>query len=256
MQQYLHQLIVESIGGFQGKTAYREPLLGFARADNPGFGRLRELVGPDHLLPEQLLVEAKTVLAFFIPFDQRVVASNRTNSYVSREWAIAYLETNQLIGDICTFVQSELAKMNIKSAWVSATHNFDTETLTSYWSHRHAAYLCGLGSFGLNHMLITPAGCAGRLGSMVLDCEVDETGVRMDKDCLFYNKNKCRACLKLCPVGALSDEGIDRHKCYQRLLKVSDFFGDLGVCDVCGKCVMGPCALESPLSRDRDKKQN
>ncbi|WP_338094171.1 hypothetical protein [Methanorbis furvi] len=33
------------------------------------------------------------------------------------------------------------------------------------WSHRHFAVLAGLGTFGVNNMLITRMGCYGRVSS-------------------------------------------------------------------------------------------
>lgn len=41
--------------------------------------------------------------------------------------------------------------------------------LTSLWSERHAAYVCGLGTFGLSKGLITKKGIAGRFTSLITD---------------------------------------------------------------------------------------
>ncbi len=55
------------------------------------------------------------------------------------------------------------------------------------------------------------------------------------------------ACVARCPVGALTEDGLDKRRCYERLLQVADGFRDLGVVDVCGKCATGPCAFESAV---------
>jgi hypothetical protein len=55
------------------------------------------------------------------------------------------------------------------------THNFNEEDLTAGWSHKSVAFVAGLGTFGVNRMLITPAGCAGRFGSMVISAEIPPT---------------------------------------------------------------------------------
>jgi hypothetical protein len=48
------------------------------------------------------------------------------------------------------------------------------------------------------------------------------------------------------PVGALdASAALDRQVCYERLLAVSRQFEDLGPADACGKCAVGPCALEA-----------
>jgi len=50
------------------------------------------------------------------------------------------------------------------------------------------------------------------------------------------------ASVKNCPTGALTIEGLDKQRCYTRLLEVDKLFPDLGLCDICGKCSVGPCA--------------
>jgi epoxyqueuosine reductase len=45
-----------------------------------------------------------------------------------------------------------------------------------------------------------------------------------------------------CPTGALTAQGLDKHRCYAHLLEVEKQFQDLGLCDICGKCAVGPCA--------------
>ncbi len=44
---------------------------------------------------------------------------------------------------------------------------FIVKTMACAWSHKSAAAIAGLGSFGLHRMLITDAGCAGRCGSLL-----------------------------------------------------------------------------------------
>ncbi|MCL6560105.1 MAG: epoxyqueuosine reductase [Firmicutes bacterium] len=252
MQNFIHNFIIDTIKRFQGKTAYREPLVGFARADDPGFGRLKELVGPGHLLPTDLLPAARSVVAFFVPFTGELVRQNRQHPYVSREWAEAYIETNQLISDICSSLTRELQNKGVRAAWQQPTHNFDPVALRSFWSHKHVAYLCGLGTFGLHHMLITAAGCAGRLGSLVVDLALPATPVQAGENCLYRRGKNCTSCVRLCPTGALSAEGLDKQKCYRHLLEVDEHYHDLGLCGVCGKCAAGPCALTVPNTVNDD----
>lgn len=42
---------------------------------------------------------------------------------------------------------------------------------------------------------------------------------------------------------ALTVDGLDKPACYRRLLEVDARYDDLGLCDVCGKCATGPCAV-------------
>ncbi len=254
MDNFIRETIVDVVGGYRGRTAYRTPLVGFAAASDQGFAGLRDVVGPGHLIPHDLLPGARTVVAFFVPFDSELVCLQREDSYVSRAWAEAYIETNRLIESVCGALGDALAEKGIMAAWQQPTHNFDPVELVSIWSHKHVAYLCGLGSFGRHRMLITRAGCAGRLGSLVTDAALPEETLAPHKRtadptgeiCLTWRGGPCDACIRRCPSGALTTDGFDRQRCYRYLLEVNDHFPDLGLCHVCGKCATGPCALSIP----------
>lgn len=250
MKALINDVLSKAISDYGRQGLYRAPLTGFARADDPLFGELKRAVGPGHLLPSDILAGAKSVAAFFIPFSKDLVEVNKKHPYVAREWAEAYIETNRLISLCCERLAEALAAEGVKTSWQQPTHNFDPKKLISFWSHKHVAYICGLGAFGLHHMLITAAGCAGRVGSIVLDCPVEPTPRPETQYCLFYSAGKCLACVRNCPTGALTQDGLDKHKCYEHLLEVDAYYSDLGVCDVCGKCATGPCASRTEVEPD------
>jgi epoxyqueuosine reductase len=225
-------------------THYRSPLLGYAGAGDPLFQQLKTAVGPEHLLPRDLLPGAATVVCFYLPFTRELVKNNRDHAYVARAWAEAYVETNTLISLCCEELATTLANYGRKPAWQKPTHNFDPARLRAPWSHKHIAYICGLGTFGLHQMLITPYGCAGRFGSLVIDRTLTPSPQATDQFCLYYRNGSCLNCVKKCPTGALTREGLDAQKCYSYLLEADAFFADLGLCDACGKCASwGPCAV-------------
>jgi epoxyqueuosine reductase len=231
------------------ETAYRKPLVGFAAADDPRFAELRRVVRPGHMLPGDLLPGARSVVSFFLPFAPWVVEANaRHKEQVAREWAVAYVETNALIGQIAAHLIKALAEHGIHAAAEPATHNFDPVTLVSRWSHKSVAVIAALGSFGLHQMVITDAGCAGRFGSLVLDAELPTTPIEPKERCLYFHDESCLECVMLCPVSALDPaEPLDKQGCYRHLLSVARKYQDLGLADVCGKCAIGPCALESAV---------
>jgi epoxyqueuosine reductase QueG len=140
-----------------------------------------------------------------------------------------------------------LAEKGIKGATIKATHTFDEKTLAATWSHRSAAFISGLGRFGRNRMLITPVGCAGRYGSVIISEEIAPDLRPEEEFCLNLKDGKCLFCINNCPTKALTLEGIDRHRCHDHLLEVRTDFSlrELPGCDVCGKCVVGPCAILS-----------
>ncbi|MFH1689779.1 MAG: ClbS/DfsB family four-helix bundle protein [Candidatus Eisenbacteria bacterium] len=233
-------------------TAYRPPLVGFADATDPRFGDLSGHVGSCEMLPEDLLPGARTVVSFFLPFGEEVVEANRQRkSRVASEWAVAYIETNALIGRVCGALAEVLGEHGFRAAAEPATGKFDRKTLKSCWSHKSAAVIAGLGTFGLHHMVITEAGCAGRLGSLVTDAAISPEPRSVRQYCAHLRGETCQDCVARCPIGALNGEGaIDTAICWVRCTAVADRIGGDERAEVCGKCAVGPCAMESPRSRD------
>lgn len=223
-------------------TQYRTPLVAYAAAADPLFLRMKQIIGERALLPTDLLPTAQTVVSFFVPFTPALVQLCRQHPDVAREWAVAYIETNQLINDICQDLQQILGQLGVQAASVPATHNFDPETLTSRWSHKSVAYIAGLGTFGVHQMLITARGTAGRFGSLVISAPLRATQRPPGEYCLHRQTGGCLACAAQCPVQALSAQGFDRRKCFQRVMEVDAYYADLDLCDVCGRCALGPCA--------------
>ena len=223
-------------------TRYRKPLVGFASAQDPLFDQMKEIIGPHHWHPTELLPDARTVISFFLPFAKTVITANRESPQIAREWAIAYIETNELIATIGIELKRELNALGINVVTQPATHNFNEQDLTARWSNKSVGFVAGLGTFGINHMLITPAGCAGRFGSTVISAEIPPSPRPILENCLHKRTSKCQFCVNNCPSGALTVKDLDKHKCYAHLLEVDKQFPDLGLCDICGKCAVGPCA--------------
>ncbi len=166
-------------------TGWAKPIVGFADAGDPIFKILRRAVSPAHLLPRELLPAAKTVIAFFLPFEKLVGRSNIKGELASQEWAVACVETNRLIEALGEHLKQFFAARNYYAVTTPATHNFDKEKLVSNWSHRHIAYAAGIGNFGLNNMLITERGCCGRIGSFVTDLSVTPDVPMNEEACLY-----------------------------------------------------------------------
>ena len=234
----------------QGVTRYREPLVRWARADNPLFVELHAHVHADLLLPQQMLPGARSVVAFFLPFDNAIVRANAKEvDQVATAWAQAYIDTNKLLKHITDKLILTLAHHDIRAAAAPPTHNFDPQTLRSNWSHKSVAVIAGLGSFGLHRMVITDAGCAGRFSSLVLDADLPAIQSSVVERCLYYARGTCTVCVERCPVEALQSDGtLDKQLCCQRCLTNGEGFKHLGVADVCGKCATGPCAFQNPVT--------
>ena len=75
MKEYIENIILRICAGTTGNTIYRRPLVTCARADDPLFAELKKAVGPEHLLPQDLLPEASSVVAFFSPLPENWLLS-------------------------------------------------------------------------------------------------------------------------------------------------------------------------------------
>lgn len=230
------------------KTEWKEPLIAFADPNDPLFFKLKEVVSKTHALPNELMKNARTVITYFIPFKESIAQSNRDFEVSSKEWAHAYVETNNLISEVNAFLRSKLKLRGFETKVMPATHNFNEKDLLSDWSHKHVAYIAGLGSFGLHKMLITEKGCCGRLGSVITSVKIEPT-IRTDNEyCLYFHNQSCMQCVEKCIFDALSIQNFDRHKCYNTCLENAKIYAPLGLVDVCGKCVsVVPCSFRNPV---------
>ncbi len=228
-------------------TRWRTPLVRYASAHDPLFGALKQIVRPTHATPEELVEGAQSVIVWFLPFERHIPRGNRPERHASDGWSDAYVETNALVRSIARRLADGLAERGHRSAVLPPTHNFDTETLMSDWSHKHVGYIAGMGQFGLHRMLITPAGSAGRIGSLPTTA-VLEPSPRGDRPaCLWSLDQSCTACVDNCPVHALALDGaFDRQACWSFCLENKDRNGRA---DACGKCLsVVPCTSIDPVA--------
>ncbi len=251
MEQYYIQIITDYIKNYKGAvTNWEAPLVGFASAKDSLFASLKETISPTHALPRDLLTNAQTVITYFIPFAKGISLSNLPRKEASYEWAIAYIETNQLILDLTVHLHDRLQEGGYDACILPATHNFDTNKLISDWSHRHAAFIAGLGKFGLNNMLITEKGCCGRIGSIITTLQLPPTLRSSGENCLYYRYGVCKKCISRCVNGALTETSFDRQLCYASCLDNAKLFNELGLADVCGKCLVDlPCSFTNPVRK-------
>lgn len=231
---------------------WRKPLLVSASIDDR-FDILPDIAMNGHLHPYDLLKSAKSIVVFFIPYVKKLVKENRPGERPCRDWGVAYVQTNDLINRAANALAEFLKARGYASGVTPATHNFDEKRLMAPWSHKHLAHLCGLGRFGTHCMIITPAGCCGRLGSFVTDAELgDHPVITFEEACLLKAGQPCGKCIQRCPVEALGENDFARGKCWGRLKenrRTLEYFADLPESThVCAKCaVMLPCSFASPV---------
>lgn len=237
---------VEDSNKAETLTKYRDPIIGFASANDELFNNLSDTIGYSVLHPKELLPEAGTVVAFFIPFNEMVIKYARKRaSFTNQEWGLAYYELNLLISKIMTAIVEEMTKIGIKAVKEPVTENYDPVELTVKWPHKSAAYIAGLGTFGINRLIITPLGCAGRLGTVIISEEITPTQRPVKENCAYLDNGTCGVCVKSCPTQALRYNSFSRFVCntHTQMREEPSYF-DRGCC----RCSTGYCStFREPL---------
>lgn len=262
MNDYINSLIKDYVKNYKQlkgtETDWREPIIGIANADNPMFLDLKDLISPTHALPSDLISDAESIIVFFLPFNKEIVKSNIGNIESSREWDIANIETNNLILDINKYLYEKITEKGYTSTVLPATYNYDEKLLISDWSHRHVAYIAGIGTFGINNMLITEKGCCGRIGSIITNMTLKPTERKQQENCLYKYNGICKKCVDYCVVNAISVESgypfVDRKRCNNQIYDDNIPQYSIGIGDACGKCMCNvPCSFINPVSKLKNR---
>lgn len=240
-------------------TQWGQPLVGFADVRHPHILDLKKIISPTHALPVEVLADASIVIAYYLPFTKDLATTNHTGTRLaSAEWARAYEETNAMFGYLNSYMIEYINTLGYQAAVSQEATTFNTQQLISNWSQRHFAYAAGLGTFGLNNMLITARGCCGRFSTIVTTLPVMPDEPMQEELCLYKKNGSCGICIKNCPVGALSEAGYNRQGCYAMTKENAAIYTEFGSSylddsgakansigsEVCGKCITAsPCAF-------------
>lgn len=263
MKEKITQMIQEFVKEYERKeyisTKWGSPLVGFADANHPYILKFKDLISSSHKLPTDIVFDASVVIVYFLPFTKELAKTNQiVGDIASSEWALAYEETNALFIQLNQYLISEIQKMGYHAGISQEAFTFDQKNLKSNWSQRHFAKAAGMGTFGINNMLITKIGCCGRYSSIVTNLKVNPDAPLEEEICLYKKNGSCGICMQHCPSGALTLEGYDRHKCYKILRKNAELYKEFGSSytdesgehsnslgsEVCGKCVVNtPCSF-------------
>ncbi|MBQ6833221.1 MAG: epoxyqueuosine reductase [Lachnospiraceae bacterium] len=238
MEQYCQEKTVPNM--------WEKPVVKFASASDSKFFELREVVVPEHYVPTDYLKDAVTVLSYFLPFKREIPQTNVEGFGCSEVWANSYLITNDMFGYINEHLVTAIREMGFDAAVPHDAGMISMEVPKSRWSQRHVAYIAGHGTFGLNNMLISDKGSAGRYNSIVTTIPVEADAVPTEERCLYKKNGSCGLCVKRCMTGALTVDGFDRFKCLEMCLENEKKYPGA---DVCGKCVVElPCShMESTV---------
>ena len=245
---------------YVGIPIFESPLVGCAAARDPLFEHMQQRVdiyGPTLRMPEEWLPGAISVVSFFLPFSKAVRDSNRPDlSRPSDLWLHGRFEGQEILNraaaSLADLLQEAGGEVVIPATDPAFTVVRDPARLergeppyVSNWSERHAAFVAGLGTFGLSKHLITEKGVSGRFGSVITNLPLPVTP-RPYTDpyeyCTF-----CGACRKRCAVNAIGPLEKDNRICsdFQRQM-LARFAPRHG----CGKCQLSvPCETGRPKQR-------
>lgn len=215
---------------FDGVPVFDMPVIGVADGDHPLFREFRELVSPNHILPREILgrhaseeadLTSIRVISWALPFAEVIRQSNRNQSWPSRLYSLARNNGGALIYQLCLRLTEIFREKGIAAVAPSVTEEYDAFRIpdlkfSSTWSERHVAFAAGLGRFGLNSSLITSLGSNVRFGSIITNLKLETAEFNSQNyraSCLDSEGGECAACIKRCPVGALTNKGLNKFKC-------------------------------------------
>ncbi|KIX11955.1 hypothetical protein [Dethiosulfatarculus sandiegensis] len=254
--------------------AWDDPLVGFARADDPLFEFYQQDIGDFYWLPREAfgLVHGPardqdlTIIAWVLPQTETARHDNRKmDFYPSRAWVRSRWQGEAVNSALRKHLVHRLADLGIRAVAPLLLKDWQIKKSPKYgrsscWSERHAAYAAGLGTFGICAGLITPKGKAVRVGSVIAEINLtpDKRPYKTHMQyCLMASRGICGLCMERCPVGAITPEGKDKAKCMAHSRgKVAPYllseYGIKGY--ACGLCQTGvPCERSIPRPQDLER---
>lgn len=162
---------------------------------------------------QAILPDAISVVVFGVALNRDAIASSniRAAQYDSTN---AYSALDKLAFEIVNFLRNRQFKAVAVPPFLPLEMSPEKKGLRGDISHKSAAVAAGLGTIGLNALLITPEfGPYIRLGSVVTDAVLEYSQPLKDV-C-----DQCELCIKSCPQQALSRQGIDLRKCTRGTLE-------------------------------------
>lgn len=177
------------------------PVMGVANAsrwEKPPFSPWMH----ESFYPRSIYPDARSVIVIGLPVHLPVLETTPSIYYHE-----LYQTLNRLLDEHTYQMAEWLNQEGYPSLFVPRDGYGSLEVLlnkpVAFFSHRHAAYLAGLGTFGVNNMILTPGyGPRIRFGSVFTAAELPPDPI-MEEDLCIH----CMRCVEMCPSRALSGEG-------------------------------------------------
>ena len=253
-----------------GEPAWAEPQVAYASGDDPLFDNLKADIGSFYWTPieafrrahPEIMAEATdlSVIVYVLPQTEVTRLEQRQATEVPAErWARSRFHGEEFNRALRLHLAEQLTLAGFPAVAPERLPDFayqqsETFGIASNWSERHTAWIAGLGTFGLSDGLITRVGKAVRIGSVVVKMPLEPTPREYEGHndwCLWYARGTCGACMRRCPVDAITEQGHDKPSCFTYIRNVTAPYVEkyYGTKDTpCGLCqVKIPCEAKSPL---------
>ncbi|HAH19761.1 MAG: hypothetical protein A2Y00_10580 [Omnitrophica WOR_2 bacterium GWF2_43_52] len=154
-----------------------------------------------------------------------------------------YRTINMFLDQLALRLSNYIQNLGFRSLPIPASQIVDWQKQTAHLSHKHIAYLAGLGWIGRNNLMVNnKLGSQFRLVTVLTDMPL-KSDKPTQEDC-----GNCRACVVLCPVKAIKEkrEDFDHLGCFALLKE----FQKQKIVDqyICGICVKA-CRGKSPFNK-------
>lgn len=230
-------IILKEVENLNRSEIVRPPLVAISNPNDPRYNELKGILGDIYKPPFELLPEAKSIISYFIPFTKELALSSANGA--SEMWAEAYITINKHFLRIDQAVSDYLKLLGYDIYRIAGVHSYKHDVLKCAWSHKSAAVIAGLGQFGLNNLLITDKGSAGRFCTILTTAPIEVSTYKTQVHCLYMKNKSCKICMDSCPVSALSPDGFERFTCHDNVIikNAEKFKEKIGFAEVCGICI-------------------
>ncbi len=223
---------------------FSSPLIGYASADNPLFMAFFEKGWSKH--PKEIYRPCKTVVVHFLPFAEGLSPVEISKA---KDASILFAA---ILNDT---IKESLEKLGRLASLSSLPGDWDNERDDFSWSHKLAAYVAGMGTFGLASSFNTEKGSMGRFDSVLTEMEIEPSHIWHEleevtiknilqdivdaqkfgpADILSKNLMPIDSSVRnSCPAGAIGEYHIDKQKCRDYCRSLDNI---APASDVCGLC--------------------